>query len=79
MNTISQSPTFMGKSLSISSHINKGRKYLYNDITTIINKNQMPAVFSNDKIVINMPEFVYMQDKIMNDLTKAGVSFDIIG
>lgn len=79
MQSISNSPVFMGKNLMISNKINQHKKYLYNDIAAVLKENQMPAVFSNKNVVINMPEVISMQEKVMTDLTRAGINFDTIG
>lgn len=79
MQAINNAPVFTGKNLKITSEINKGRQYLYNDVSAILKKNPMTAVFTNEKILIEMPsDSLQMQEKLMGDLTKAGINFDTI-
>lgn len=79
MQAISNSPVFMGKNLKITHKINSNKKFLYNDVMSVLKENRVPATISNKGVLINMPEVVSMQEKVMGDLTKAGVNFDVIG
>lgn len=71
------SPVFEGKNIKITSEINKGRQYLYNDVLDIIQKTPVPAVFANEGITISAPESKSLT-KVLGDLTKAGINFDTI-
>ncbi len=74
INTIS--PIFGGKNIKISKETNKGRQYLYNEVLTIIQKTPVPAVFGNEGIVIDSPASKSLT-KVIDELTNAGINFDI--
>ncbi len=71
------SPAFTGREFNITPEMNKGRKFLYNEVVDIIRETPVPAVFSNEGIKISAPESQSLT-KVLGNLAKSGINFETI-
>ena len=76
MKLVSNSPNFAGtKPIKILGKDNKHVKYLYNDVTEVVKKNKVPAVFetgSTSRIVLN-PATEKVAKIVSENLKKLGI------
>lgn len=75
---IDNSPAFAGKNLKITYELNKDRKYLFNEVLDIIKETPVPATIGNGSCTITPPSGSKNIDKVIGNLTKAGINFDTI-
>ena len=65
------SPVFKGSPIRILAKDNKHREYLYNELTAIVQKNRLRALFNNVGVEIYNPT-----KEVTDKLAKTGIKFN---
>ena len=65
------SPVFKGNPIRILAKDNKHKEFLYNELTEIVQKNRLRALFSNKGVEIYNPT-----KEVTDKLVKTGIKFD---
>ena len=70
-------PSFTGLEFHVVRDVNKGRKFLYNEVLDVMEKNPVPATFKNDRVVLEAPDDSNNIMKLVKALQKKGIKITI--